>query len=194
MFDAQHIDDLIAQTKAAASAMLGDLDLPGAWTPRQRDAYAVRRVRMSIAPGELINRWHDVREWRAVRDDKAKRFAVLLELRKDFVRQLLAPELQHVRGGPLRILRDSLEIAIKTIDGGLTYERTALVPLLADALRERGYADGWDGFESIGGPAGLFAERRMADVYKRVADAECRLADAVLRADAVLAEDTVPAP
>jgi hypothetical protein len=182
--------DLIARSKAAAAAMLSDLDLPGHWTQRQRDAYGVRRLRVSLASGEIHNRWNDVRECRAVLDEEARRYELLQAIRKDLVAELLAPELQRVHGGPLRNRRDSLEIAIRTIDTGLTVERPALVPLLEERLREHGYRDGWDGFKPVGGPAGLLAEARLGELRQRLATAEGRLADAVQRAESALAEET----
>jgi hypothetical protein len=174
-------EDVQAARVAELAAMLDPLDIPGDWTPRQRDAYEARRVtlRGSIAGAEhakarlaeldpqisAATKWRDdLNAWRE------RLSAQLLALPPTRDRALI----EHAQG---------LTVSIRAIDHGCTYWPNGAPGLggsLVAMIQDAGYtpAPGAAGVAWHGSLTGV--EERLKVLTRKRDEAQAALADALL--------------
>jgi hypothetical protein len=165
--------------QAELAAMLDPRDIPGSWTPRQRDDYETKRHVFEVRIRTIHTASDELAELEP-QIDALKTWCVRLPAwRQDFAQQLAAcPAHPETRADEYKIL--GLKISIQCIDRGFDFENATYPPNppIFTAMREAGYGapvhSAWNVW--AGGMGSMpTAERRLADLQQRLDAAQAKL-------------------
>lgn len=166
--------------QAELAAMRDSLDIPGDWTPRQRDAYETERC-------IVTNRVNEVRRANATLAEVDPLIAVLTKWRTDLesCRKTLCDELLAAPRPRTDVDRGQLrnrELSIQSADRGRRVAEgtgwSVDTLRLGELLRAAGYVAGPDGQLPWYG-ALPEVERRLRELHERRDEAQRRLDDAL---------------